>query len=141
MALQGRQPEAELAGNQAMPRLLEILGLKPLRGIQGAGAPAASTAADAMADWKARRAAAQASLKAVAGRIAAAKHLSSPKAIIELQAVAKNLSSEPSTPQQIAELQRYLGEDDVVAEVCELAEDIRTPLLSALDRILAQLGA
>jgi hypothetical protein len=97
----------------------------------GAKAPDAA----AIQLWKTRRAAAVASLKAVAGKIAAAKHASSAHAIIEIQAVLSNLSAEPATLQQVTELQHYLGSDDVVNDVCELAEDIRTPLLDALGRL------
>jgi len=97
--------------------------------------------ADAMSEWKDRRAAAVASLKTVAGKIAGAKHPSSTKAIIEIQGVMKNLTAEPSTLQQVTELQHWLGSDDVVNDVCELAEDIRTPLLAVLGRLRAQMTA
>lgn len=33
------------------------------------------------------------------------------------------------------DLKRWLADDDVVTDVCELAEDIRTPLLGALDQL------
>jgi len=98
-------------------------------------------AARAMDEWKARRAAAMASLKAVAGKVAAAKHASSTKAIIEIQAVVKNLTAEPASLQQVNELQRWLGSDEVVNDVCELAEDIRTPLLGALSQLRAVIAA
>ena len=85
-----------------------------------------------MAEWQKKRTAAVAALKSVATKIASAKHASSAKAIMEIQAVMKNLTAEPTTLQQVTELQKYLGSDDVVQDVCELAEDIRTPLLRAL---------
>jgi hypothetical protein len=99
-----------------------------------------SRAAEAMEHWKAQRAAAVTSLKTVAARIASAKHASSAKAILEIQAVMKNLTAEPSSPQQVTELQNYLGSDDVVHDVCELAEDIRTPLLAALSELRAAMA-
>ena len=111
---------------------------------EGGEADAAASAApagDAMADWQAARAAALASLKAVATRIGAAKHASSGKAILEINAVMKNISAAPSSLQQVTELQHYLGSDDVVHDVCDLAEDIRTPLLRVLDRLRAQVAA
>ena len=37
--------------------------------------------------------------------------------------------------QQVKELERWLKDDDVVTDVCELAEDIRTPLLGALGKL------
>jgi hypothetical protein len=101
-----------------------VLGVAP--------AGAAAGAPGGMAGWTARRSEVMASLRQIAGEIAAAKHPSSAKAIIEIQAVIKNLTAEPATPQQVAELQRYLETDQVVADVSELADDIRTPLLGAL---------
>jgi hypothetical protein len=97
--------------------------------------------AKAMEEWKTRRAAAVTSLKSVATKVAGAKHASSAKAIIELQAVIKNLTAEPSTLQQVTELQRWLTDDDVVNDVCELAEDIRTPLLGALTQLRSAIAA
>lgn len=98
-------------------------------------------AADPTAEWRSRRAAAVSSLKTVAASIAGAKHASSAKAIIEIQAVMKNLTAEPATLQQVTELQRYLATDDVVADVSELAQDIRTPLLQALSQLRTRLAA
>ncbi|WKB55653.1 hypothetical protein [Eleftheria terrae] len=95
---------------------------------------------DAMAQWKAARAAAIASLKSVATEIAAAKHPRSANAIVEIQAVVKNLTAEPSTAQQIDELQNYLRSDEVVHDVSELADDIRTPLLAALGHVSKSLA-
>ena len=86
----------------------------------------------AMEAWKTRRATAVASLKSMAGKIAGAKHPSSARAIMEIQSVMKNLTAEPATFQQVSELQTWLGKDDVVNDVCELVEDIRTPLHAAL---------
>jgi Mg/Co/Ni transporter MgtE len=71
----------------------------------------------------------------VAKEIAELKDPESAKAVIEISAVVKNLTVEPTTPQQIAELVRYLDKDDVVLDVSEFASDIRTPLL----KVLAQL--
>ena len=89
--------------------------------------------ADAMQQWKAQRAVAITSLKSMASKIAAAKHPSSGKAIVEIQSVVKNLTAEPASGQQVVELERWLTTDQVVADVCELVEDIRTPLGSALE--------
>jgi hypothetical protein len=90
-----------------------------------------------MANWKARREAVVASLKAISAEIAAQKHPSSTKAIIEIQAVIKNLTPEPASLQQVKELQTYIDGDQVVNDVSELAEDIRTPLLGALSKLSA----
>lgn len=95
---------------------------------------------EAMALWKSRREAAIKSLRATASKIAAAKHPSSSKAIIEIQAVTMNLTAEPATMQQVKELQTYLDTDQVVIDVSELAENIRTPLLDALSKLSAELA-
>lgn len=108
----------------------------------GAPLPTGSGGKDkAMASWKTSRAAAVSSLKGVATQVAEAKHASSAKAIIELQAVIKNLTPEPATLAQVTELQRWLESDDVVSDVCELSEDIRTPLLGALTELRTALAA
>lgn len=92
-------------------------------------------AAEALKGWSQAREAAIASLKAVAGEIAALKDPESAKGVIEISAVVKNLTAEPRTPAQIGELVRYINEDDVVLDVCEYASDIRTPLLKALAQL------
>lgn len=131
-----------------MTELLRVLGLPPRSSTpgppaaQGEGAAAAASgASNAMAEWKRRHAAAVAALRAVAGRIVAARHPSSAAAVVEIQAVVKNLTPEPATLRQVDELQRWLAQDDVVSDVCELAEDIRTPLLQALAQLRGQLSA
>jgi hypothetical protein len=130
------------AYDDADAELDEIEALLEEGGDEGSEAKAeAASGGDAMADWQAARATALASLKAVATKIGAAKHASSTKAIIEISAVMKNISAAPSSLQQVTELQHYLGSDDVVNDVCELAEDIRTPLLRVLGRLRAQVAA
>jgi hypothetical protein len=101
---------------------------------------AAGGPGDEMANWKARREAVVASLRAISAEIAAQKHPSSAKAIIEIQAVIKNLTPEPASLQQVKELQTYIDSDQVVNDVSELAEDIRTPLLGALGKLSAVLA-
>ena len=93
-----------------------------------------------LAPWKAAREEAIARLREVGKEIAAANHQDSAAALIELKAVIANLTAEPATPQQVTELERYLGDDDVVLDVCEFAHDIRTPLLAALAELKPSLG-
>ena len=102
------------------------------------GAAQLAAAAEA---WRTRRATALSSLKAMAAQMASAKHGSSARAILEIQAVMKNLTAEPKTLQQVSELQRWLGTDAVVEDVCDLIEDLRTPLYEALDDLRGQLAA
>ena len=115
-------------------RMLEA-GLAVAAGTAPAGGGDRSPA---MAQWTVDRTAALATLRSVAEKIAAAKHARSGKAILEIQSVIKNLTPEPSTMQQITALQNWLGSDDVVNDVCELAKDFRTPLLKALTGLRAQ---
>ena len=63
------------------------------------------------------------------------------KAELELKAVQKQLSGKMETQQQATEMARYLQDDEVVAEVCELAYDLKTPLLKVLREIQHQLTA
>jgi hypothetical protein len=62
-------------------------------------------------------------------------------AVMEVQAVVKNLSAGPLRARQVTEWQRYLGQDRAVNDVCELAAGIRTPLRQALGRDQQHLGA
>jgi hypothetical protein len=130
----GKFDAAETALGETDEKLVQALKTR-------APANKPSNPGDALTDWQARRNTAIASLKAVAGKIAAAKHPSSTRAIIEIQGVIKNLTAAPSTLQQVTELQNWLNTDEVVQDVCELAEDVRTPLLGSLERLHAELAA
>lgn len=121
-------------------RMLEAGASAPAQPVGAAPAAGPKAQDDAMSRWAAQRTSAIAALKAVATRIASAKHPKSAKAILEIQAVIKNLTAAPSTPQQVTDLQNYLGSDDVVHDVCEMAQDIRTPLLGALSDLRAQVA-
>ena len=48
---------------------------------------------------------------------------------------------EPKTLAQVSDLQRWLGTDEVVEDVCDLIEDLRTPLYEALEDLRSQLAA
>lgn len=83
-------------------------------------------------DWRNVRDWAIQSLKTVAKEIAEAKDPLSGPAIIKIKAVIANLTESPTTAAQIRELETYLSEDAVVADVCKYAVDISQPLLDAL---------
>jgi hypothetical protein len=55
--------------------------------------------------------------------------------------VLNKLNVEQPTLPQVAELQRFLGADAIVNDLCELANDIRTPLLGALGQLQTALAA
>ncbi|RZL08242.1 MAG: hypothetical protein EOP40_13740 [Rubrivivax sp.] len=103
-------------------------------------APGGEAAAKAALDgplqaWATARQEAITVLKDVAGQIAELKDPESGQAVVQISAVVKNLTAEPRTSAQVAQLARYLGNDDVVADVSDLANDIRTPLLKALSQL------
>lgn len=95
----------------------------------------------ALTDWQRAREAAISALKAAAKEIAEMRDPESAKAILEIQAVIKNLTERPASAQQVAELTRYVDQDDVVLDVSEFASDIRTPLLRALGALSQGLAA
>ena len=93
--------------------------------------------ADALADWQAARATAMTSLRALEAAVRGMDVPERDRAVILLRAIQANLTEAPTTPRQVAELQRYIETDDIIAE----AEDpngfgitvaLRQPLLAAL---------
>ncbi|MGE0384041.1 MAG: hypothetical protein AB7Q97_04875 [Gammaproteobacteria bacterium] len=95
----------------------------------------------ALSAWDAARSKVVATLKELAKEVAAAKHPESRNALLELNAVMKQLAGNPDTEQKIADMARYLEQDDVVADVCMMAQDVRAPLMQALNEIKARLAA
>lgn len=101
----------------------------------------ASGTVAALQGWTKAREAAILVLKEAAKDIAALKDPESAKAIIEISAVVKKLTTEPRTAAQVAELIRYIDKDDVVLDVSDFFADVRTPLLKALAQIHRALTA
>lgn len=97
------------------------------------GAPVGANAA--LQGWSKAREAAIVVLKDAAKDIAALKDPESAKAVMEISAVVKNLTAEPRTAAQVAELIRYIDKDDVVLDVSDFVADVRTPLLKALAQL------
>jgi hypothetical protein len=103
--------------------------------------PASSkAAAPNMTAWIDARQNALDQLTAVARAVAATKDPDAKGAIIELQSIVKNLTGLPDTPQKIAELERYLRDDDVITAAEEAPDGfgpirLREPLLKALATI------
>lgn len=90
---------------------------------------------EALALWSQARERAITELKSVARQIADLKDPESGKAVMQISAVVKQLTAEPRTAQQVGELVRYIDKDDVVLDVSEMTQDIRTPLLKALAQV------
>lgn len=95
----------------------------------------------ALTRWRETRGDIVTKLKDIAKEVAAAKHAESKNALLELNAVIKNLTAEPDTAQKVQELIRWVEQDDVVADVSDFAEDIRSPLLDALDELRVSMAA
>ena len=91
------------------------------------------------ARWAAERAKVAARLQAEIKDIVATKNPLAGNAELELRAVLRQINGELATKRQATEMQRYLSDDDVVADVSELAVDIKTPLLKVLDQIASSL--
>ncbi len=102
---------------------------------------ALEAAAKAAARWEAARAIAVARLQEQIKVVVAIDHPDVGKAELELQAVMRQLEAKVETRQQAAEMARYLHQDEVVADVCDLAFDLKTPLLQLLSEITPQLAA
>ena len=90
-----------------------------------------------LAGWQAARATALTTLRALE---AAIRRMDVPErdgAVILLRAIQANLTEAPTTRQQVAELQRYIETDDIVAEAEDpngfgIKVELRRPLLAAL---------
>jgi hypothetical protein len=98
--------------------------------------------ADALAAWQAAREAVVVDIRKAAAAIAATRDPHATAAIIELQAIIKNLTAKPQTPQAVAELERYLKTDDIITHAEDIPRwvatlRIREPLLGALKRLQA----
>ncbi|MBC7598681.1 MAG: hypothetical protein H7238_06630, partial [Polaromonas sp.] len=105
---------------------------------RGGSAPDLESALDI---WRSTRSVIIDRLKTIAKQIADTKDPEADKAILEVSAVYKQLTGDPRTAQQVKELQRWISQDDVVLDVSELAEDISTPLLQALNGVQMALDA
>ena len=91
-----------------------------------------------LSGWRAARATAIASLTALEAAVRGMDVPERGEAIILLRAIRANLTAEPATPQQVAELRRYIATDDIIAEAEDpngfgIEVNLRAPLLAALD--------
>lgn len=90
-----------------------------------------ATLKQAIAAWKSAQNLMVFKLKAIEKIIASSDHPDVARALVELKAVRSQLSGTPDTLQKVQEVEAYLTRDDVVQSVCELADDIRAPLLAS----------
>ncbi len=83
-----------------------------------------------------------AQLRNTSRAIAQTRHPDATKVMIVLASIIKNLTAAPGTPQQVAELERYLREDDVIPAAEELPRDFSPPRIrEPLPKALAALKA
>ena len=122
-----------------MTGLLAALGLKPPRGLPSAdrsGSPANTDSegrlAKALSQWRESTSGIVNTLQPYAARAAQSRHKDAKAAFIEIQSVIKALGRSPRTLQEVQEFERWLREDDVVADVDDLACKLRVPLLAHL---------
>jgi hypothetical protein len=99
--------------------------------------PGETPAPRGLAGWRTARAAAMASLKALETAVRGMDAPERDAAVVLLRAIQANLTAEPVTPQQVAELQRYIETDDIIAEAEDpngfgITVELRAPLLAAL---------
>lgn len=97
--------------------------------------------AAAVARWAVERDKVAVNLLAEIKEIVDTKDPLAGNAELELNAVLRQLKGELATQRQAAEMDRYLQDDDVVADVSELAFDLKTPLLQVLGEITPLLPA
>ena len=100
---------------------------------------------DAMTGWVVARAGAVASLQSLEQAFRGSGDPDADAGIILLRAIRANLTPEPAEARQVAELEAYLGTDDIIAEAevpngFGVEVSLRVPLLAALARLRADQG-
>jgi hypothetical protein len=106
---------------------------------QAVEAPPAGTAVG-LAVWQAARTEAVNQIHAVANAVAHTQDPDAAPVLIALNSIVKQLTESPTLPQQVAELERYLRDDDVITAAEEVPPEygslhIRAPLLQALAKL------
>jgi hypothetical protein len=95
-----------------------------------------------MAAWHAARLEAVNQLRHVEAAVVHTKRAEVPQVVTVLESIVKNLTLNPDTPQSIAELERYLRDDDVITAAEQVPAalghlHLREPLLKALEQLKA----
>jgi hypothetical protein len=115
--------------------------LDRLEGLLNSSSSAGSAELNAaLARWTSARATVISQLDKLRAAIEADGDETADAAIVEIRAVQANLSAKPDNAGNVADLMRYLENDDVVADLDEpndyqIPIDIQIPLLEALDEI------
>lgn len=108
--------------------------------------PGGADKSGAMAAWQSARNQAIAALKQLEAKIRAMADPEGDAAIMLVKAIQANLTANPATLQQAAELERYLKTDSVITDAeapngFGVTINIRKPLLEALGKLKPQLRA
>jgi hypothetical protein len=101
----------------------------------------APTAAPDLSAWQTARAAVVDKLHILANELARAKHEKSPNAVLELNAVIKQLTPTPTSRHHVQEIETYIAKDRIVKDVCRLAFDFKQDLLRPLEELKKQMPA
>jgi len=91
--------------------------------------------------WKSVKAKVVTQLQAEIKLIVATQDPDAGSAELELRAIVAQLGGAMESQKQANEMLSYLAADEVVANVCDLAFDLKTPLLKVLKAIQPQLAA
>jgi len=91
--------------------------------------------------WKSVKAKIVTQLQAEIKMIVATQDPDAGSAELELRAIVAQLGGAMESQKQANEMLSYLAEDEVVANVCDLAFDLKTPLVKVLEEIRPQLAA
>jgi hypothetical protein len=91
-------------------------------------------------DWQSARTVVVNQIRAVANAVAQTKDPDAAPVLIALNSIVKQLTESPTLPQQVAELEKYLRDDDVITAAEEVPPQygslrIRAPLLQALGKL------
>src|SRR5262249_21287548 len=92
---------------------------------------------DGLAGWTSARAQVLTNIREVVDAIRTIEHPDAIRAVVTLESIAKNITAEPKTPQSVAELKRWLEQDELVAAAERTPTalgklSIREPLQKAL---------
>lgn len=138
----GKAQGGDLVGALAALSRLQSMLDQPAPGpVPDSSSDSEQRLATALAHWKTLREAVAAKLQAEIRLIAGSGDPKSGQAELELRAVLKQLSGTLATRREAAEMDRYLSQDEVVADVSQLAFDLKTPLLKLLGEIKPLLPA
>jgi hypothetical protein len=119
-----------------------LLGLDSLEKLLQATPQTADAAV--LHDWQVACADVKSLLRKVQAELVKAKDVNSTEATLRLESIIKNLASDPSTQQDVAELDRWIREDDVITRVQKrnpwgIEVTVRQTLLPVLDTLKAKL--